>query len=146
MDEKVMSYLINTGVIDWTNEQQVISFTVGKWRILSGSKYPFDEKRITRLATEEARRAINLASMNNHSLITGGESYLERTKEINVPALVIHGTEDPIIPYEHGVSLAKVIPDARILTLEGTGHELPYGDWDHIINAILNHTAPVIKT
>jgi pimeloyl-ACP methyl ester carboxylesterase len=116
---------------------------VGKWRILSGSKYPFDEKRITHLATEEARRAINLASMNNHSLITGGESYLERTKEINVPALVIHGTEDPIIPYEHGVSLAKVIPNAVLLTLEGTGHELPYGDWDPIINAILNHTSVV---
>jgi pimeloyl-ACP methyl ester carboxylesterase len=140
MDEKVMSYFTNTGAIDWTNEQQVISFTVGKWRILSGSKYPFDEKRITRLATEEARRAINLASMNNHGLVTGGESYLERTKKINVPALVIHGTEDPIIPYEHGVSLANVIPDAGLLTLEGTGHELPYGDWDQIINAILNHT------
>jgi hypothetical protein len=45
---------------------------------------------------------------------------LERTKEINAPALVIHGTEDPIIPYEHGISLAKVIPNARLLRLEGT--------------------------
>jgi pimeloyl-ACP methyl ester carboxylesterase len=143
MDEKVMNYFTNTGDIDWTNEQQAISFTVGKWRILSGSKYPFDEKRITRFATEEARRAINLASMNNHGLVTGGEYYLERTKEINVPALVIHGTEDPIIPYEHGVSLTKVIPDAELLTLQGTGHELPFGDWDCIINAILNHTSVV---
>jgi pimeloyl-ACP methyl ester carboxylesterase len=143
MDEKVMSYFTNTGTIDWTNEQQVISFTVGKWKILSGSKYPFDEKSITRLASEEARRAINLASMNNHGLVTGGESYLERTKEINVPALVIHGTEDPIIPYEHGANLAKVIPDAELLTLEGTGHELPYGDWNPVINAILNHTSAV---
>jgi pimeloyl-ACP methyl ester carboxylesterase len=95
------------------------------------------------LATEEARRSVNLESMNNHSLVTGGEYYLAKTKEINVPALVIHGTEDPIIPYEHGVSLAKVIPDAALLTLQGTGHELPYGDWENIINAIMNHTSAV---
>lgn len=74
-------------------------------------------------------------------MLTGGESYLSRTGEINVPALAIHGTEDPIIPFEHGKNLANEIPGAVLLTLEGTGHELHYGDWDIIIDSISNHTA-----
>jgi pimeloyl-ACP methyl ester carboxylesterase len=60
-----------------------------------------------------------------------------------VNVLPTEGDTSSDIPYEHGVSLAKVIPNAGLLTLEGTGHELPYGDWDLIINAILNHTSVV---
>ena len=37
----------------------------------------------------------------------------------------MHGTEDPILPYEHGVALAETIPGAAFLTLEGAGHEMP---------------------
>lgn len=55
--------------------------------------------------------------------------------------MVIHGTEDPIILYEHGVHLSKIIPNAILVTLKGTGHELNNDDWDQIINAILNHAA-----
>lgn len=140
MEEKVMDYFSNAAAIDWTNEASVIAFTVGKWKVLAGSKHTFDEKRIYDLAEEEVKRSRNMASMNNHGLVTGGESYLVRTGDINVPALVIHGTEDPIIPYEHGVALARAIPGSVLLTLEGTGHELHHEDWDVIIDAISKHT------
>ena len=86
-------------------------------------------------------RASNLQSMENHGFIKGWGSYLSRTNEINAPTLVIHGTEDPIIPYEHGIHLSEVIPNAALVTLEGTGHELHHNDWDEIINVISKHAA-----
>lgn len=55
--------------------------------------------------------------------------------------LVIHGTDDPIIPYEHGVHLSKIIPNAVLATLDGAGHELHYDDWNEIINALSKHAA-----
>ncbi len=110
MEDKVMDYFSNAAAIDWTNDAAVITFTVGKWKVLAGSKHPFDEKRIYDLAAVEVKRSRHMASMNNHGMVTGGESYLVRTGDIDVPALVIHGTEDPIIPYEHGVALARAIP------------------------------------
>ncbi|SFD74057.1 Pimeloyl-ACP methyl ester carboxylesterase [Paenibacillus catalpae] len=140
MEEKVMEYFSNAAAIDWTNKASVIAFTVGKWKVLAGSKHPFDEGRIYDLAKEEMNRSRNMASMNNHGLLAGGESYLVRTSCIDAPALVIHGTEDPIIPFEHGAALARMIPKASLLTLEGTGHELHREDWDVIVNAIFNHT------
>lgn len=141
MEEKVMDYFSNMGAIDWTNEQSVVDFVIGRSRILVGSKHAFDENKVYKLTKEEWKRSNNIASMNNHAMLSGGESYLARTGEITVPALVIHGTEDPIIPYEHGINLANEIPGAVLLTLEGTGHELHFDDWDLIIDSISNHTS-----
>ncbi|WP_028608866.1 alpha/beta fold hydrolase [Paenibacillus harenae] len=146
MEDKIMDYFSKAAATDWRNVAAVITFTVGKWEILAGSKHPFDEKRIYDLAAEEVKRSRNMASMNNHGMVTGGETYLVRTGDIDVPALVIHGTEDPIIPYEHGVALARAIPKAVLLTLEGTGHELHHKDWDTIIDAISNHTTLSYRT
>ncbi|MBY7740420.1 alpha/beta fold hydrolase [Paenibacillus polymyxa] len=141
MEEKVMDYFSNMEAIDWTNEQSVVDFVVGRSRILVGSKHSFDENKVYQLAKEEWKRSNNMASMNNHTMLSGGESYLARTGKINVPTLVIHGTEDPIIPYEHGIHLANEIPGAFLLALEGAGHEIHYDDWDLIIDSISKHTS-----
>ncbi|MEB4784128.1 alpha/beta hydrolase [Paenibacillus jamilae] len=141
MEEKVMDYFSNMEAIDWTNEQSVVDFVVGRSRILVGSKHSFDENKVYQLAKEDWKRSNNMASMNNHAMLSGGESYLARTGEITIPALVIHGTEDPIIPYEHGMHLANEIPGAVLLALEGAGHEIHYDDWDLIIDSISKHTS-----
>ena len=60
---------------------------------------------------------------------------------IAVPTLVIHGTADPMFPLEHGQALAKEIPGARLLTLDGAGHGVDRADWETIARAILEHTA-----
>ncbi|EGL15703.1 hypothetical protein HMPREF9413_5224 [Paenibacillus sp. HGF7] len=54
---------------------------------------------------------------------------------------MIHGTEDPIIPYGHGKALSDSIPGAELLTLQGTGHELPRADWPAIIGGIAKYAA-----
>ena len=53
---------------------------------------------------------------------------------------MIHGTDDPILPHEHGVALANEIPGAELLTLEQTGHELPRRTWGVVVPAILEIT------
>ncbi|UQZ33614.1 alpha/beta hydrolase [Paenibacillus sp. PK3_47] len=139
MEKRVMDYFSNMDAVDWADVDSVAKFGVGRSRVLVGSKHPFDEAKVYELAALEFSRSVNIASMDNHKLVTGGEAYLSRTAEIQVPALIIHGTEDPIIPYVHGQHLAKEIPGAVLLTLEGTGHELHVNDWDTVIAAVLRH-------
>lgn len=141
MEEKVINFFSNMGAIDWNSEQSVVEFAVSRSKILVGSKHCFDEKKVYDLAAKEFTRGRNMESMNNHGLLAGGESYLLRTSEIHVPALIIHGTEDPIIPYAHGQHLAGEIADSVLLTLEGAGHELHYDDWETVIEAVLKHTS-----
>jgi pimeloyl-ACP methyl ester carboxylesterase len=77
----------------------------------------------------------------NHAFLGGGERWLGRLDEITAPALVIHGTEDPVLVYAHGVALAKALRGAELLTLEGTGHELHRDDWPKMLDDIERHTA-----
>ena len=138
-DNKVTKALSELKIRNWQDKDEVVECFIKKRKVLIGSKHIFDEEKIRRLNEEEFDRAINLQSMENHGFIKGWGSYLSRTNEINAPTLVIHGTEDTIIPYEHGIHLSEVIPNAVLVTIEGTGHELHHNDWDEIINAISKH-------
>lgn len=138
-DNKVTKALSELKIRNWQDKDEVVECFIKKSKVLIGSKHIFDEEKIRRLNEEEFDRAINLQIMENHGFIKGWGSYLSRTNEINAPTLVIHGTEDTIIPYEHGIHLSEVIPNAVLVTLEGTGHELHHNDWDEIINAISKH-------
>jgi pimeloyl-ACP methyl ester carboxylesterase len=53
--------------------------------------------------------------------------------------LVIHGTDDPIIPVEHGKKLVEVIPNAKGAWLDGIGHIFPYPNMDNINKTIISN-------
>lgn len=127
---------------DWADRTAVIDYVVEDARHYAGKSRPFDEAAWRELAGRDFDRSLNIASsMKNHVLIEGGgDRWRERLGEIRIPTLVLHGTEDPLFPYEHGVALANEIPGARLLPLEETGHELPRGIWDVVVGAILKHT------
>jgi pimeloyl-ACP methyl ester carboxylesterase len=142
MEQKVIDFFEKEqNNVDWSNKQAVVDMIVRRAQLQAGSKHPFQKERISRIAAEEWDRSNAIASMVNHTWITGGEEYLTRTSEMNVSTLVIHGTADPVIPYQHGLMLAKSIPQAKLVTLEGAGHELHRNDWDKIITSIIKHTA-----
>lgn len=48
-----------------------------------------------------------------------------KVEEIHVPALVIHGREDAVVPHKNGEVLARRLPGAQFVSLPGIGH-LPY--------------------
>jgi 3-oxoadipate enol-lactonase len=41
---------------------------------------------------------------------------------LTMPSLVLHGTEDPVVPVEWGRELAAALPDSRVVIYEGAGH------------------------
>lgn len=141
IDERILQYHANSAQLDWSDEAAVTRYLAEGWRLLGGSSHPFDEQRAMKLAADEVKRANSLLSMFNHALLQNEPAYDIQLDEIKAPALVIHGTEDPVLPYAHGLALARSIPGASLLTLEGTGHEIPKGDWDVILDAILLHTS-----
>jgi len=138
--EKVRSYFASVGGVDWSNQASVVDFMVRGARVVAGRTRPFDEAAVRSLVVREMERASNYTSRGNHALISA-ERWRGRLREIRVPTLVIHGTDDPVLPHGHGAALANEIPGAGLLTIEGMGHELHAADWDAIVKAILRHTA-----
>jgi proline iminopeptidase len=57
--------------------------------------------------------------------IWAGGSRVGVLKTIRVPTLVIHGTDDPLVPVQHGKDTAARIPGARLQVIEGMAHGLP---------------------
>jgi pimeloyl-ACP methyl ester carboxylesterase len=47
----------------------------------------------------------------------------DRLKTLKVPALVIHGADDPVILPAHGEDTAQSIPGAELLIVPGLGHD-----------------------
>jgi pimeloyl-ACP methyl ester carboxylesterase len=132
---------VTSATVDWSDERSVIEYLVDYARVLAGGARPFDEAAIQELVRRDVERAHNIAASENHGLAEG-EVSRQSLSSIAVPTLVIHGTADPMFPLEHGEALAREIPGARLLTLEGTGHGVERADWETIARAILAHTVP----
>jgi pimeloyl-ACP methyl ester carboxylesterase len=108
----------------------------------AGTARPFDRAGTRALWERALDRARNVESMlTNHDLVEGGNAWRHRLGEIAVPTLVVHGTDDPLFPIEHGIALANELPHAELLTLEGTGHELPRDTWDQVVPAIVRRSS-----
>lgn len=136
MDQRILDYHTKSTSIDWSKHEETVPYLAGGWKTLSGTK-PYEEERMYKLAKREAARAKQLPSRFNHALLQGGGQYYDRLSEISTPTLIIHGTKDPALPYEHGLALAKAISHAKLIALECTGHEVHSEDWDQIIEAIV---------
>jgi pimeloyl-ACP methyl ester carboxylesterase/SAM-dependent methyltransferase len=128
---------------DWTDRVAVIDYILDGARAFAGSR-GVDEAHLRQLVGRVFDRTPDMAaSVVNHALIEGGgEPVRPRLGRVTAPTLVIHGTEDPFLPYGHAEALANEIPDARLLPLDGVGHEMPpVAVWDAVVPAILRLTS-----
>ncbi len=111
--------------LDWTDRKAVAAFMLEIARLCAGSGRPFDETGALRRIDAEIARAVDIRSAFNHGAVAPREDWSGAAGRIAQPALVIHGAEDPILPLPNGEALAGAIPDARLVVLDGIGHELP---------------------
>lgn len=130
-----------TASVDWSDDESAVEYLVGHARVLTGGKRPFDEAAARELVRRDVERAHDIAAAGNHALAGEGDVPFESLESIVAPTLVIHGTEDPLFPLEHGEALAGETPNAELLTVDGAGHGVERADWEAIAHAILRHTA-----
>lgn len=60
----------------------------------------------------------------------------EMLRQLSMPALVIHGVLDPLIPASSGEETASAIPNAKLLLFDDMGHNLPRPRWADIAQAV----------
>jgi pimeloyl-ACP methyl ester carboxylesterase len=126
---------------DWSDRAAVIDHLVEAERPFLGPVHADDAlKRAT--AGRVFDRTDDVASQANHWILEGGDPVVGRVADVSAPSLVGHGTHDPMFPYPHAEALAAEIRGARLVPLDGVGHEVPPPVvWDVVIPAIIEHTA-----
>jgi pimeloyl-ACP methyl ester carboxylesterase len=121
---------------------QVISRAVRTFKVIGSPGFPFEEDTIRELAARSYDRGHSAAGVMRqlHAIVASGD----RTKalhQVQVPAAVIHGTRDPLVKPSGGRATAKAIPGARLMMIDGMGHDLPRDLWPTFAEAIDTNAA-----
>src|SRR5262249_50080532 len=106
-------------------------------KALGSPGYPFDEADERALIERCFERGEHPAGNARQLLaVLAARSRRQALGRLRMPALVIHGVADPIIPVEAGRATAAAIPGAELLEIEGMGHDLPRPLWPTVVDAI----------
>ncbi len=111
------------------NEVSVANY-LKLYRFLSGKRFRFNEDFFRDVFTHtiEVRKGQNpKARFQQFCAVVASGSRLNELHKISVPTLIMHGTADPLVPVGHSKKLASFIPQAKLILMEGIGHELPIG-------------------
>lgn len=125
-----------------TERKAFIEHSVAYLKLVSGSGIPLDEAYCRRLAGESYDRSFYPAGvLRQYMAILSQKDRGDALKKVSVPALVIHGDQDPMIPLAAGEATADALADATLKIINGMGHDLPNlnGYWDDVLDAMVAH-------
>lgn len=123
-----------------------IKYMVDLFRAMAGPGFVFDEAWTRMITTRAYDRSFSpQGTIRQLAAIMTQTDRKEALASVTVPTLVIHGTDDPVVPMEAGKDTAEAILGARLMLIEGMGHDLPHGGaWPRIVEAIAAHTLRAI--
>ena len=100
--------------------------SVETWRIIGSPAYPMSDELVrAQLLAEHKRSNYPAGYMRQIAAIRTAPGRAKLLQTIKVPALVIHGQQDLLVPVSGGIDTAKHIPQAELALFEGMGHTLP---------------------
>ncbi len=107
-----------------------------------GSPELYDDQLLRRTAGEAWDRGYNPAGTARQlAAIVASGSRSGGLAQIDIPTLVIHGTADTLVQPTGGERTAEVVPDAKLLVVEGMGHDLARPLWPQVIEAFVGLAA-----
>lgn len=121
-----------------------VEHMVWVFRLIGSPGFPRDDDRIRELAGQSYDRGHDPAGAGRQlQAILASGNRTSRLGRIRAPALVIHGSADRLVRPSGGRATARAIPGARLLMIEGMGHDLPRGAWPQIIDGIVETAGQV---
>ena len=123
-----------------SDREGYIAAFMAAYRVLSGPNHPTDDAMTRRWATAHYERGLNPDGIARQmAAIMASGDRTARLQRLSVPVLVLHGSQDPLLPLEHGRATAEAVPGARLAIIEGMGHAIPESLWPTIIDQIDRH-------
>ena len=111
-------------------------------RTIGSPGYPAPEERLRERTLTSVRRSFYPEGPTRHlSAIVADGDRRPMLREITVPTLVLHGEDDPLVPCEGGRDTAACIPDAKLETIPGWGHDLPLELVEPLSDKIAGHAS-----
>ena len=122
-----------------------IEFGVKLFTTISGPRFPYDKEWLRKhVAQTYDRSYCPQGAARQLAAIFAQKNRKPALESLSTPTLVIHGADDPLLRVECGKITAAAIPGARLMIIDGMGHDLPHGGaWPQIIDALAEHMQKV---
>ena len=124
--QDVMATMMRPAPDPVVDEAGYLQHSLAFARRIAGTGSPFDDAAHRALVIEELSRAYDPGGSGRQiaAMAVSGDRRA-RLATITAPALVIHGSDDPLIPPACGSDTAASIPNAEMMLIDGMGHDLP---------------------
>src|SRR3954464_12094633 len=117
--------------------ERFINHAVTMFEKIGGKGYESGVEDLTAIATRSYDRGGDPAGPSRQlAAIVADRDRAPQLRRLDLPATVIHGTDDKLVQPSGGRTTARAIPGARLVEIEGMGHGLPRGAWPIILDAI----------
>jgi pimeloyl-ACP methyl ester carboxylesterase len=122
------------------SEDAIVEHTMHLLRTIGSPGFPMDEPLVRERVRTATRRSFNPAgTMRQMAAVVADSGRAHELKEMRVPALVVHGKDDPLVPFACAQDTARRITRAQLVGIHGMGHDLPPGVVDRLLQVLLAH-------
>jgi pimeloyl-ACP methyl ester carboxylesterase len=117
--------------------EEAMERSVAASRVIGSPGFRRDEQDIRERSGRAWDRGLNPAGFARQlAAIYASGNRTAALRWLDVPALVVHGEADPLVPVSGGRATAVAIPRAELWTVPGMGHDLPRPLWPELIARI----------
>jgi pimeloyl-ACP methyl ester carboxylesterase len=120
------------------SESDVADHYVKLFKVIGSPGFPVDAAESRERILEGIRRSFHPAgTLRQMVAIAADAKRPAELAKITCQTLVIHGKDDPLVPFANGVDTAKRIKGASIVGIDGMGHDLPPGVVTRIVSLLM---------
>ena len=110
------------------------------FRLIGGSGYPPTDAELRDKVERAVQRSYRPGAVFRQLIaIRAAPSRVQALRRVRVPTLVLHGSDDPLMPMAGGEDTAATIPGARLRIVPGMGHFLPEALVPLLVDEIAEH-------
>jgi pimeloyl-ACP methyl ester carboxylesterase len=112
------------------------------YKAIGSPGFPADLEAVRARAARGYERGGSRAGVARQLLAVGvSPNRTPGLKRLRMPVTVVHGNKDILVRISGGRAVAAAVPGAKLIEIDGMGHDLAPGLWPRIIDAIAETAA-----
>jgi pimeloyl-ACP methyl ester carboxylesterase len=122
------------------SEQAIVDHYVELFRVIGSPGYPIDEPALRERVLIGIRRSFHPAgSVRQIAAIAADTRRADELPRIRSRTLVMHGVDDPLVPFACGQDTARRIAGSQLFGVRGMGHDLAPGVVERLLQPLVCH-------
>ena len=122
------------------SRQAVIDHSVKLFQTIGSPGFPMQDVELRERVTYSTERSFHPQGITRQMLaIVADSTRADALPAITAPTLVVHGRADSLVPFACGEDTARRIPHAKLVGIDGMGHDLPPGVVARLLPLLIAH-------